>query len=145
MPHPTTLPGLGTLLKLKIAGTFTTIGQRVSIEGPDAELGIRDTTHLDSQYKGKRPTLPDLGKISLKVFYDPNDTTHQTARAKVFTPPSTPDLFQLAYADGLGTNAIDAFSGYIKKWTPNGMEVEETLGADVEIEITDAYTFTAGS
>jgi hypothetical protein len=147
MSHDITpIPGLGTLLQIKIGGVWTTIGQRVSIEGPDAELGIRDVTNLDSVYKGKRPTLPDLGKLTLKVFYDPNDGTHEACRARVFAPPSTPDLFQLIWNDEMeSTHATDAISGFITKWTPNGMEVEETVGADVEIDLTDSYAFTAGS
>ena len=139
------VPGKGTLLKMKISGTFTAIANRVEIEGPDAELGIRKTTNLDSTFEGKRPTVPDLGQVTMTVFYDPNDSAHGTARARVFSPPSAPDLFEIIWADGDTTPSQDAFSGYITKWTPTGIKVDDTLQAKVTIELTDAYTFTAGT
>lgn len=145
MSHPTDLPAKGTLLQLKIAGTFTTIGQRVSLDGPDAQLGIRNPTHLDSSYVAKRPTLPDLGKMSGKLLFDPNDTVHPVMRAKVFSPPAAPDDFKLIFADGFTTPASEVFKGYVTKFTPTGIEVEANLEADFEIEITDSYTFTAGT
>ncbi|GAC1475644.1 MAG: hypothetical protein NVSMB9_28530 [Isosphaeraceae bacterium] len=143
----TTLPGLGTLLQLKIAGIFTTIGERVELDGPDTTLGIRDTTHLDSPYKAKRPTITDLGKLSGKCFFDPNDlTTHTIVRNKVFAAPSAPDLYQLVYNDSkTTTHATDAFSGFLVKFKPTGMKVDDSLQFEFELELTDAFTATQGS
>ena len=146
MPHTLTdLPGKGTLLKLSISSTFTTIGQRVSLEGPSSKLGIRNPTHLDSTYVAKRPTIPDLGQIKGKLWYDPNDAVHGPLRAKVYSPPTAPDLWKLIYADGDTTPSYDAFSGYLTEFSVTGMEVEGTLEADFTIELTDQYAFTAGT
>jgi hypothetical protein len=144
----TTLPGKGTLLQLKVTSTYYTIGQRVSIDGPDPELKMRDTTHLDSTMVTSRPAIPDPGTISGTLLFDPNDSTttvnHPVIRAKVLTPPSSPDEWKLVYADGKTTPANDVFLGYITKWKVSGIEVEGSLQAEWEIRITDTFTITAG-
>ena len=53
--HPVIVPGEGTLLKISISGTFTTVGQRVSLDGPTISVEVIDTTHLDSIQKTSRP------------------------------------------------------------------------------------------
>lgn len=146
----TTLPGKGTLLQLKVSSTYYTIGQRVSIDGPDPELKLRDVTHLDSTMVSNRPAIPDPGTISGTLLFDPNDSTstvnHPLIRAKIFTPPSAPDVWALVYADGLiVTHARDDFMGYIVKWKITGIEVEDSVQAEWEIRITDSFSSTVGS
>jgi hypothetical protein len=145
----TTLPGKGTLLQIKVSSTYHTIGQRVSIDGPDPELKMRDTTHLDSTMVTSRPAIPDPGTISGTLLFDPNDTTtnatHASLRAKVYTPPSTPDEFKLVYADGKTTPANDVFLGFITKFKVGGIEVEGSIQAEWEIRITDTFTPSAGA
>lgn len=146
MTHTLTdLPAQGTLLKLMIASTLTAIGQRVSLDGPEPDLPIRVVSNLDSTSVKKRTGLIDLGKISGKLFYDPNDATHGAARALVYAPPAAPSQWVLIYADGMTTPSQDAFDGFITKFKPTGMEVSGTLEAEFEIEITDSYAFTAGT
>jgi hypothetical protein len=109
---------------------------------------MRDTTHLDSTMVTSRPAIPDPGTISGTLLFDPNDSTttvnHPVIRAKVLTPPSSPDEWKLVYADGKTTPANDVFLGYITKWKVSGIEVEGSLQAEWEIRITDTFTITAG-
>ena len=145
MPHTITdLSSQGTLLQISISSTYTTLGQRVSLEGVDPELKIRDVTNLDSLSTKKRPGIPDLGKMSGKLYYDPNDATHIYVRARVTSPPAVPDLWKMIYPDGSSAPANDAFSGYVTKFKPTGIEVNGTLEADFEIDVTDNLTITAG-
>jgi len=71
------IPGLGTQLQATIASALTTIVHRVSIDGPDSSVGTKDITDLDSAAVEKGITLPDGGDLSLQVWLDPNDPTHQ--------------------------------------------------------------------
>lgn len=141
----TDLPAQGTLLSLKISTVFTLLGQRVSLDGPDPELSIRIVTGLDSTSVKKRAGIPNFGKLSGKLFYDPNDTIHIAVRAKVTTPPAAPDEWQMVYADGLTTPASDVFKGFVTKFKPTGIEVNGTLEADFEIDLTDEFVITAGT
>jgi hypothetical protein len=139
-------PAHGTLLQLKITSTFTTIGLRAEIGGMEPELKTRDVTHLDSTYVTKRATLPDLGKLSFKLWFDPNDTvTHTVLRAKIYTPPAAPDEWKLIYNDGDTTPANDDFKGILTKFTVTPGGPMDTVTADCEIELTDLFTPTAGT
>jgi hypothetical protein len=140
-----TVPGEGTLLQIKIASVFTTIGNRVSIGGPASEVNAVDKTNLDSTLREYRPSqIPEAGRLSLSVFYDPNDSTHQILPSRVKTP-GTIDDFKLIFNDGMGTPANETFSGFVTKFEKNGMEVDGNLGADVEIQLTTLVTSTEGS
>ena len=141
------LPGKGTTLSIYIssASSYQPIASRVKITGPKPKLGIRKVTTLDSTYEDKRPSIPDLGQVNFSLFYDPNDATHILVRDKLYTPPSTPNMFKLALVDGMTTPANEVFEGFITEWERNGMEVEGTLGADVVIELTDSNARNAGA
>lgn len=136
--------GLGTTLAIKISSTFTTIANVVSIEGPDPVLGLRDTTKLSSVYHEKRPTLPDLGKVKLTLQYDPDDTTHALLLSKILSPPAAPDEFKLTYPDGKTTPANEDFKGFVVSRKLKGITPKGTIEADVEIDLTDLFTQTAG-
>jgi hypothetical protein len=138
-------PAHGTLLQLKLAGVFTTVGLRAEIGGVQSELNIRDTTHLDSQYVTKRPAIVDLGSMSLTLFFDPDDTMHTTLRLRAIAPPATgPDLWKLIYNTPDTTPPHDDFSGYLTKFNVMVGGPMDTVKAECEIAITDAFAATAG-
>lgn len=146
MPHVLTdLPSQGTKLEITISGTFAEVGNVTSLDGVDAELQMRTVTVLSSTLVKRRPGLPDPGKISGKLLYDPNDTVHAACRAKVTAPPAAPDLFKVIYVDGMTTPANDTFSGYFTKFSPTGIEVNGSLEAAFEIQVTDVLAFNAGA
>ena len=139
------LPGLGTNLQMKVSSTFTSIGEIVKIEGPDAVLGLRETTVLSSSAKAYRPTLPDYGKAKFTVHWDPDDSLHLSLLTKITSPVSTPDEFKLIFVDGDTTPANVDFKGFLMSFKLKGMEEKGTLEADLEIQITDVFTPTAGT
>ena len=140
-----TLPGEGTLLKMKVSAAFVTIGNRVTIGGPSSEVNKVDKTNLDSTQRSYRPSrIPDAGELELSIFYDPNDTTHQIFPSRVKTP-GTIDDFELIFNDGDTTPAQEAFSGFVSKFEKNGMEVDGNVGADITIVLTTLITATAGT
>lgn len=130
--------GLGTLLKVTIASTLTTVGLRVSISGPDMSVGVKDLSTLDSTHAEKGPTIPDSGSISLSLFYDPTDATH----TNLFTLANTPAVVVWALVIPTGTPATFTFSAILSKFALNGMEVDGYLGADVTLDITGAIVQT---
>lgn len=135
----------GTLLAIKISSTFTTIGLRVELKGPASSLEMRKVTHLDSTSVEKAPAIPDLGTLSGTIYFDPDDTTHILCRARVLTPPATPDEFKLTYPTEDTTKPFDDFFGYFAKFEVNPGTVMDTRTADFEIEITTSLTATPGT
>lgn len=123
----------GTLLQHGVAGTpivYTTIANRVSIDGPEMTVEEIDATDLDSLAMETEPGLPDPGSISMTINYKPTDTTHKLLYDLVFTP--TVELWQLVFKDGTKY----PFSGWLSKFAPGGVEVNGKLTAEIEIRVT---------
>ena len=132
-------PGKGTLLAHGISSVYTTVGQRVSLEGPEMEVGKADTTHLDSTNKTSRPTIADPGEMSGKLWYDPQDTVHKLLFNLIGTPTNT-EQFKLTFADASPT--VWTFDAWLSKFKPTGMEVESNLEADFTLQLIDIPTST---
>ena len=126
-------PGKGTVLAHGVTITYTNIGQRVSLEGPEMEVGKADTTHLDSTNKTSRPTIADPGELTGKLWYDPQDTIHKLLFGYIGTI-SDSEEFKLTFADTNGPTSW-AFNGWLSKFKPTGMEVESNLEADFTIQL----------
>ncbi len=131
-------PGKGTLLKATISTVLTTIAQRVSIDGPEWTVGTAETTNLDSANKTYRPTLPDPGKVTGTLEFDPQDPTHLFLIGCMTTPVVV--VWNLVFEDA--DNTVFSFSGFLTKLKPTGMEVESNLEAEFEIQLTGAITHT---
>jgi hypothetical protein len=152
---PTTLPGEGTKLAVKItpAVTYTVIGNRTTMTGPRMEVAKIATTNLDSPTKTYRPSRQlDPGEFDLTIWYDPNETSaQQFLRSQVNPGPgvtTAPALldFQLTYNDGKGTtSAVEQFFGFVTSWEENGMDEDSNLAADITIAVTSGYTLTQGT
>ena len=136
MSHPAVNPALGTLLKVTISSTLTTVAQRVKLDGPELTVGTAETTNLDSTVKTYRPTIPDSGKISGTLQYDPQDSTHSFLFGLYSTPAT--NAMALVFADTGPTTFT--FTGILTKLKPTGIEVESNLEAEFEIQITGAVT-----
>lgn len=145
MPTPKDRPSKGTMLQLKIASTYTDIGLRAEIGDIDPELKMRDVTDLDSTSVKKRPAIPDLGKLSGKLWFDPDDATQGAMRALLYNPPADPSEWKVVYNTGDAVPANDAFKGFLTKFKVGVGGPMDTLTADFEIEITDVFTPTAGA
>lgn len=139
MPHTTAVvPGKGTLLQVSISSVFTTVAQRVSLDGPDRSVGTAETTTLDSTAKTFRATIVDNGTVGGKLYFDPQDATHLYLIGLVDTPGMA--SWKLTVPDADAT--VFAFSGILTKLKMTGMEVEGNLEAEFEIKISGAVTHT---
>jgi hypothetical protein len=135
-------PGLGTQLaySLTSGGPFTTIGLRVSIEGPSPSQEEIDKTHLDSLLIEKRPAgLPDFENLKLKLLHDPADATHELIESWVTTVPPVV-FFQLNLQDTAQSSY--AFEGWAKSFAKTGMDKDSNLTADVEVVVTSVPAVT---
>lgn len=137
MSHTTAVnPGNGTLLQCTISAVLTTVAQRVKLDGPELTVGTAETTNLDSTVKTYRPTIPDSGKISGTLQYDPQDATHLFLFG-LYSSPAT-NAMAMVFSD-VGPTTF-SFTGILTKLKPTGMEVESNLEAEFEIQITGAVT-----
>jgi hypothetical protein len=132
--------GLGTILQAKISGTFTTIGQRMEIDGPDNSVGTKETTDLDSLAVERRATLPDGGELSIKVWFDPNDSTHATLAGWVSSPPAVTPSWKLIFPT-TPTKSYP-FDGVLTGFKPGGMTPDGYITADLKIAITGQVILT---
>lgn len=125
--------GKGTLLQHGVTGTpivYTTIANRVSIDGPDMSVAEIDTTDLDSLAMESIPGLPDMGSVSMQINYTPSAITHKLLLGFMLTP--SVELWQIVFRDGTKF----PFSGYLTKFSDTGAEVNGKITADIEIRVT---------
>ena len=138
-------PGLGTQLgySLTSGGTFTTIGLRVSIEGPSPGQEEIDKTHLDSLLFEKRPGgLPNYENLKLKLWHDPGDTTHALIESWITTVP--PNVWWKLMTQDTKQSTYE-FTGWAKNFVKTGMDKDSNLTADVEIVVTSVPDVSYGN
>jgi hypothetical protein len=141
MPSPVVNPALGTKLYHGVAGTpitYTAISQVVSIDGPESEMGTRETHNLDSTAKTYATTLFDGGEVSLDIQYDPKCTTHAILQGLFFgkTQLADGELWKIVFADVVNGPSTAAFKAIIINLGPNKMEPENNLMASMKIKIS---------
>jgi hypothetical protein len=130
-------PGLGTLLDYSLDGgtTYLPVAQRVTIDGPNIDVGEADTTTLDSTWKTNRPTLPDAGDLSLTCFYDPADTGHIAIFGMI---GAAAKFWKLVFAN-VGPNKY-VFNAWVKSFAVKGMDVEGNLTFELTLRLTGIIT-----
>jgi hypothetical protein len=134
----------GILLQKQISSTYTTIAQRLKLDGPTSEMLNQITTDLDNTMEERKPTIVDPGEISGTLWYDPNTATHQ-----VFTTDQlagTQASWKLVFPDGMTTPAHFIVTGFITKFRPTGMETKGYLQAEFTLQCDGGtYSFTPGA
>lgn len=137
------IPGEGTILKVTISAALTAIVQVTNIGGPTFGVASVETTALDSTAHTFRPSkLVDGGEVSLDIEYDPNNATHQKFTSLLAAPAVV--ACELIFNDGLTTPAKIAFNAFLTGFEPNGMAVEENLGASITLKVTGLPIHSAG-
>lgn len=144
------LPGEGTTLQIKVAATFVTIGGVTEIDGPEVTLAAIKSTILNANRHGyRRSRLPDFGKLSIKGFFDPNDSAdvHQLLYSKLATPATddVDDQWKLVFNDGQVVPAHATFDGFLTKFKLSNEKIEENLMFESEIQVNTAFVFTEGA
>jgi hypothetical protein len=133
------IPGLGTQLQATIASVLTTIAGRVSIDGPDSSVGVKETTDLDSTAVERRPLLPDGGDLSAQVWLDPSEPTHSFLAGLQATPPPLPVAWKLLF--NTSPSHSGAFNGILTQYKPGGMTADGYLTADIKISLSGIVTW----
>ncbi len=129
MAHITTK---GTLLQLEIASTYTTIGQRVSIDGPQTSVTEVEVTDLDSTIVETVPGLPDPGSISFTCYLDWADAAHDDIFGFAGSP--SVEQWRLVFPTTTPTNL--SFDGYVTAWSPTGLEANGMAQFNATIRLT---------
>lgn len=133
--------GQGTVLKATISSSLTAIAQVLEIDGPGIEVGTIETTNLGSTSKSRRAQLPDSGKITATIQYDPTDTTHQFLTTTILTWPQAAITWELLFPSAVGSHNYQ-FSAILTKFAPKGFNEEDNIEADIELELTGTITVT---
>lgn len=144
-------PSAGTELQIDLGDGYVTIpgASEWSVDG--FKRGVRSPTLLSSTHVVKKPGMPDMGQLKGKVYFDPNDATHQAIRARLQESAADAyadhDLFKLIYGgDGFATPANDTFEGFVSEFSISATDPETgTITADMTIEIVTVPVFNAGS
>jgi hypothetical protein len=148
--HPQVWGGKGTLLQHGVGtGTvvWTTVTQRTEIDGPDGEMGTRETTNLDSTARTFASTIIDTGEAALTIEYDPGEATHTLLTGLYLG--GTVEQFQLVFTDiitlGVAAGSTLAFNAIVTKFKPTGMTVEGNLMGELTLKGTGLPVFTKNS
>ena len=149
------IPSAGTILSMWLAGpyaeaSFTPIPGCTDISWDGFKRGVRNPTNLQSLVVQKKPGMPDLGQFKCKVFYNPNNLTHQVIVNNLLESAATAsaetDQFQLQYADGYATPAAIVFDGFISEFGQSFTDPETgTVTADMTIELYAITSITYGT
>ncbi len=132
--------GQGTVLKMTISSTLTAIAQVTEIDGPGMSTGTKETTNLASTIITRRAQLPDPGTISATIQYDPTDATHTFLTTTAGSWPQAAVACEIDFP--VSTTHKAAFSAILTKFAPKGMNEEDNLEADIELQVTTAITWS---
>ena len=135
------IPGKGTLLKAEFtpgSNTFTTISQRVTIDGPTYETRIQEVTDLDSSAAIYLPTIADFGEVSGQIYFDPDESTHTSMIGLIEADPLIAIDWQVVFTDA--TPSTYEFTGILTSFEIGGAEVEGFLVADYTIKVSGGIT-----
>ncbi len=131
------IPSHGTLLQLDIATVFTTIGSRITINGPNMSPVLVDGTDLDdTDTQMIISGLVDLGEVSLTIHFLPTDTTHKLLHnlAAGASRQTADSNWKIIFADSGAT--VWSFSGPISSFEgPTNIQSDGTVQATVIIKI----------
>lgn len=145
------LPSAGTIIALETAyGVFTDIPGATDISVDGFKRGVRQPTLLTSPAVVKKPGMPNFGTLKCKVYYDPNDATHQALVQRLTETAAVAsaaiDSWKITWPDGFATPANWEFDGFISEFSNSATDPETgTITADTSIEITNITAFNAGS
>jgi hypothetical protein len=130
--------GKGTLLKVDISSTLTTIPQVVSVTPPSLEMGNVETTHLTSTARENKATIPDPGEVSFSLEWDPANTVHQ--QLWTYFQAGTTVNWTITMSDA-GNCVID-FDGHIQNFGVDELSVDSVAVIPVTIKLSGMPTIT---
>lgn len=143
------LPAAGTRLQLMVGYAFTDVPGATDITFDGFKRGVRTPTLLASTAVVKKPGMTNFGTLKCKVFYDPNDATHQDMVSLLTESAALASAnlssWKIIFADGYATPANWTFIGFISDFSMSATDPETgTVTADMSVEVTTISAFTAG-
>lgn len=126
----------GCLLKLSIAGVYTTIAHMISLNGPSPEVEETATPTLDQPGAGIPHDITgwvEPGTSDFEIYWDPLLAVHQALMA-LRTAPAVKQ-WQQAWPVGAATN----YDGILKSLGPSA-GTGEMLKASGNIQLADLPT-----
>lgn len=122
------VPAQGTLLQVGNSASpevFQTVANATDLSLPVMADTI-DVTNLGDVWKRKVPTLLDMGKISFKIWWIPEEPTHRNsvgggsvgAGMRYLLVNKLLRDWQFIYADG--NNSTDSFPAYVTEFAITG-------------------------
>lgn len=133
--------GQGTIIKATISSTLTVIAQAVEADGPGITVPKIDKTALADVARRYRGGLPDADPLTFTVQYDPTNTTHEALVTMISTFPQTAVAWNVLFNTVGGTDTA-VFTGFLTKFHPKGMNQEDNLEADIEVQPDGIPTFS---
>lgn len=143
------MPSAGTILQMEVGYVLTNIPGATDISWDGFSRAVRSPTHLLSPAVVKKPGMPNFGQIKAKVFYDPNDPTHQEVRDALLETAAAASAalvgFKIIWADGFPTPAAAEVIGFISDFSTAATDAETgTVTSDLTIEVNEIVEFTDG-
>jgi len=123
----------GTAIQLSISASYTTIGQVLSIDGPEMENETFENRTLDASGSGighQATGWTEGGSVSFEIFLDPVLANHQAITDLLTTPADS--SWKLIFADAGSTEW--PFTGAGVSLSP-AVDMADGLKASVSVKL----------
>jgi len=117
--------------------SFTTIGDVISIAGPNISKDEIEVTALDSASKEFIAALDDPGELTLELNWNPQDSEHVNLRSDA--EGTTQRNYQIVWND-VSSTQVD-FTGEVMEFSIN-TEANDAVKASVRIKISGSLTWS---
>lgn len=120
-----------------VGDAFSTVAQRISIDGPGKSADAIDATDLDSLVMEKRPGLADPGELTLRIYFDPELTGHTDIEADADYPAVR--YWKIAFNKGTGSGTTwpaRVFPAFVSGFNTTGMVVDGLVEAEIKLTVT---------
>lgn len=126
----------GSIFQWTISASLTTVAQIKSIRTSES-VSVIDTTDLSDTSRSKVVGIPDHGRVTLELEFDPDGTGYAAMRTD--WAAGTSRAAEIEWSDS--TPKVEAFTAFVVSIERGGGE-NTSLTATVELEITGARTIT---
>lgn len=117
--------------------SYDTIGQVVSVSGPDGNVPEIDVTHLLSTGKEYIGGLPDFGNVAMEVIWDPATTANKHSEIWTDFLAQTVDGYRIFLTDS--PQSTITFNAYPSQYSVN-LAVDDKVGATISLRVTGSPT-----
>lgn len=121
------------------SGTYTQVGQVISIDPPKYSVSTEDVTGVGDTYVQKLAGIIDAGQATVTVHYDPANSSHVSLKAAI---ESMATLSHRIVFGPSGATKTWTFSGHFTAWEPQALERSAYQQLSFTVDITGTYTVT---